>query len=1173
LPDTRLPALPNLPHLRGLSEDAIANEAVNLAAGLLAEARRRETRSERAHAAKLARLMADPQGRAMTIAMTDQVFRSSRYLRIASQLTYLIRQYGVPAYLGKWERAGMWLASLLGERMPALVVPAVTGRLRKETRTVILPGEEHALRHYLQRRRSEGISLNLNQLGEAILGEEEAKRRLDAYVVLLQRPDVEYISVKISSVLSQINLLAFDDTVEEIKSRLRVLYRAAASNRFQTNNGGSVPKFVNLDMEEYRDLRLTLAAFRQTLEEDEFRHFHAGIVLQAYLPDAYHEQKDLTGWAVERVGAGGAPIKIRIVKGANLAMEKVDAALHGWNQAPYRTKAEADANYIRMLAYALQPEHARAAHLGIASHNLFDIAWGLLMRARYGTEEFAEVEMLEGMANPQARAVKGLAGGIRLYAPVAKREDFHSAISYLLRRLDENAAPDNFLHDLFDLHEGDDKLSAGDQKLSLGDQKWEHQRTMFLTAVRDRDLVFAGPQRTQDRNTEARSFVSDLPFANEPDTDWSLPCNQAWVRSYSQRWKDAVIDPVPLQVNGDLITPNLAGVGSDPGVPGRKSYRYALAIRTEVELALHAAVEAREKWAAAGWAARGRLLMRAAEVLAQRRGDLIGVMMRDTGKSAGEGDVEVSEAIDFANYYARAFTLLGQTGDDLDTLQAVPIGTVLVTPPWNFPLAIPAGGVFAALMAGNSVILKPAPESVLTGWHLCSALWDAGIPRKVLQFVPVPDDSTGHSLVTDERVSAVILTGAYDTARLFKSWKPELRLVGETSGKNSIIVTALADRDQAIRDLVRSAFGHAGQKCSAASLAVLEAEVYDSPAFLNRLRDAAASLIVGEASNLASSVTPVVREPGETLLRALTQLDEGEHWLLQPRMRNGNPQLWSPGIKLGVRRGAWFHRTECFGPVLGLMRAEDLHDAIDIANDSAFGLTGGIQSLDDREIALWSERIEVGNAYINRGTTGAIVQRQPFGGWKKSAFGTAKAGGPNYVINLCHWHQASASHGDRLKAALDSYTRAWRDYFSRDHDPSQIPGERNVFRYRRIRNVLIRVTAEEDLVDGMISVLAAGVCGVPATLSVVPGLSPRDKEMTYVSEAEAQFVARIPSFERVRSFRPISRLAHQSANAAHTLVIDVPLVLSGRLELRHYLREQSVTHTTHRYGAVAGGKA
>jgi RHH-type proline utilization regulon transcriptional repressor/proline dehydrogenase/delta 1-pyrroline-5-carboxylate dehydrogenase len=585
-------------------------------------------------------------------------------------------------------------------------------------------------------------------------------------------------------------------------------------------------------------------------------------------------------------------------------------------------------------------------------------------------------------------------------------------------------------------------------------------------------------------------------------------------------------------------------------------------------------------------------------MLARRRDDLIGAMIVDGAKTVPEADPEVSEAIDFARYYARSLDLV-----DADGCRSEPLGVVVVTPPWNFPLSIPAGGVLAALAAGNSVILKPAPEAVLVGWQLANALWDAGIPREVLQFVPCPDDEVGRALITDPRVDAVILTGSIETARRFLGWRPDLLLFAETSGKNAMIITALADRDQAIRDLVRSAFGHNGQKCSAASLAICEAEVYEDAAFRRQLRDAAASLDVGSAWDTSSRITPLTQSPGEALRRALTTLDEGEEWLLEPRRVGNHPCLWSPGIKLGVHRGSFFHRTECFGPVLGLIRAADLDEAIDLANDTPFGLTSGIQSLDDREIDRWLERIEAGSLYINRHITGAIVGRQPFGGWKASSVGPgAKAGGPNYVLQLARWRQTtlpvagapcsqavadllarcleeavSEEEQATLRASAASYALAWQQHFAKKHEPIPIRGEQNVFQYRPCRRVLIR--ADATSLAGRLALcqalLAARTCEVPVTVSLssghpsawlhdIEGVSP-------VVESETDLMRRFGAsdgVERLRAIDPISLNARAASHEPGVPIVDAPVVASGRLELRWYLREQTVSRVVHRYGNV-----
>ncbi|MEO0562973.1 MAG: aldehyde dehydrogenase family protein, partial [Chloroflexota bacterium] len=396
------------------------------------------------------------------------------------------------------------------------------------------------------------------------------------------------------------------------------------------------------------------------------------------------------------------------------------------------------------------------------------------------------------------------------------------------------------------------------------------------------------------------------------------------------------------------------------------------------------------------------------------------------------------------------------------------------------------------------------------------------------------------------------ITGAYETAQLFLGWKPNLRLYQETSGKNALIVTAMADRDQAIKDLVASAFGHAGQKCSASSLGILEAEVYTDETFRRQLRDTAESLYVGPATDPVSKVTPVIRLPDAKLKRALTTLEPGEEWLLEPR--NLGVNTWTPGIKLGVKPGSFFHKTEVFGPVLGLMRADNLDHAIELQNAVDYGLTGGIHSLDDREVNYWAARVQVGNAYTNRGTTGAIVQRQPFGGWKKSAFGHAKAGGPNYTWSLGTWHDTADTP---LDAVRRSYQAAWDSHFSQEHDPSDLHGEANLFRYRPLSRVLIYAPDGSDGFDEKRAALAAEICGVPSEVV-------RD-------EATLLRMMNDPAYkydQRVRVLVPVSDTVRDAAIVAHIERVEDPVASSGRLELRHYLKEQSLTVTTHRYGNV-----
>ncbi len=1075
-----VPAVPAPPDSTGTDP---ASAAVVLAEKLLRSALAQRRPAENAQAQRMAGLISDPKAKRLSMAMTDRLIRSEDTNRAAAGWRRLLGTFGLPPGFGFLQRGLLAMGWMGSKFLPGVVMRAVRQRLRDESSGVILAAEDAPLARYLAERKKTGWRVNLNQLGEAILGEEEAAHRLEAVLALLARPDVDYVSVKISAIFSQINLLAWDATLGAIKERLRRLYRAALP----------AGKFVNLDMEEYRDLILTATAFREVLDEPEFHALAAGIVLQAYLPDSWTVQQELTEWAKRRVAAGGARIKVRLVKGANLAMESVEAELHDWSVAPYGSKADTDANFKRMLDYACRPENAAAVRLGVGSHNLFDVALALVLREERGVAESVEIEMLEGMADHQARAVREAAGSLLVYAPVVHEENFGSALAYLIRRLDENTAEENFLRHLFDL--------------APGSASWREQEQRFRTAWEQRNTVPAASRRAALPRHGAAGFV------NAADTDWTQASNR------DALWKTlASFKPAPL-----------------PPMPS-------------LDALLDTAAQAQPTWENRGDAARAAILHRCGETLAAHRLESI-ALLRDEGKKAiGDADGEVSEAIDFAHYYAEA-------GATPSGVKATALGTVVITPPWNFPFAIPCGGVLAALMAGNSVILKPAPETIQLGWWLAQLLWEGGVPRDVLQYFVCADGSEGRALVTDPRTSAVVLTGGYETARMFQSWRPSLRLYAETSGKNSLIVSALADRDLVVKDLVRSAFGHAGQKCSAASLAILEAEVYDDPAFRRQLRDAAASLPVGSATDPRSVMTPLIREAGENLHRAFTTLEPGEEWLLEPRQSPDDPCLWSPGIRLGVRAGSWFHQTECFGPVLGLMRATDLTEAAAQQNGVSYGLTAGFHSLDETEIAVWREQAQAGNLYINRAITGAIVQRQPFGGWKRSSIGPgAKAGGPNYVNLFRRCEDLVTPRPDRAAA---SYRAAWSEHFSVEHDPTGLKCESNVFRYRPARGVVLRLPAPDASAEAL-AVLAAAQCGVHLVVSHA------------TTESEADFARCLPALARraefLRTVEVPSDEILRAANAAEMNWIDAPLSGEGRIELTRWLREQSVSETCHRYG-------
>jgi len=1069
---------------------AAEQRAERLLAASLADTSGRERRSSR----RLARLLADDAGRDFLLDLTDRVLRIRTPRRSATALHDLAAP-GVPASLGPVDRLGMTLLAAVAPVAPRTAQRLVDWRIGRDTRGVILPAEDPAFTSYLEQRARDGFALNVNVLGESILSDAEAEARTRAVLDRIGRPDVTYVSVKISSICANLDILAEADSLSRVEAQLRRLYRAAMASTPRT--------FVNLDMEEYRDLELSLVSFMTVLDEPEFGDYEAGIVLQAYIPDSHAALERLCRWANARRARGGAGIKIRLVKGANLAMELVEAELHDWEPAPYPSKADVDASYKAMLDTALSLGDQGTLRLGVASHNLFDVAWALTLRDELDDPSRIEIEMLEGMAAPQSRAVRRDAGGLLLYSPVVAREERDASIAYLSRRLDENSAPENFLRALFDL--------------TPGSPQWTEQRDRFRTSVRERHLVATVSRRTQDRTSGPAAVPVAGAFRNAADTDFTQSTNRTWIAEH-------------LAASAVPVAPEL---GTAEGV----------------DAVVAAAVAAQEQWARTTWEQRRQVLAAAARVMEEQRGITLATMAHTVGKTVREGDPEVSEAIDFTTYAAhltaRHESLIDAGG------RWTPHRVVVVAGPWNFPYAIPACGVVHAIAAGAAVILKPAPEAREVGALLVRQLLDAGVPSGLVQLACTPDNEVGQRLITHEDVELVMLTGSMDTARMFLGWDPALRLNAETSGKNAIVITAAADVNQAIKDTVKSAFGHAGQKCSAASLAIVEASVYDDPSFHARLADAARSIVVGPATELGTVMGPLVGEPRGNLARALTALEPGESWLLEPQ--EIAPNTWTPGIRRDVQPGSWFHLTECFGPVLGVMRADDLDHAIELQNAPEYGLTGGIQSLDDAEVATWLDRVQVGNAYVNRHITGAIVQRQPFGGWKASSVGAGcKPGGPHHLDGYGTW-----SGPADLATALADYARAWQDRFGRETDATGLASERNVLGYRPLDRVIVRAASADDAT--VVAQAAARVSGVPVEVSTPE---------TESDDALAARLGEVPGEVRLRLLTEASHDLLAAAHRAGVTVDDAPVTALGDVELPHWLKEQAVSQSMHRYGRL-----
>ncbi|MGM7680115.1 bifunctional proline dehydrogenase/L-glutamate gamma-semialdehyde dehydrogenase [Microbacterium sp. A94] len=1128
---------------------ALADDAVALVQQWLIESR--EVPSDTA-AQRLAGVLSDPNGLDFTVGFVDGVVRPEDLTVAAHNLREIVPL--TPRFLPLPLRGLIRLGGALAPAFPGIVVPISRRVLRGMVRHLIVDATDAKLGKAISRiRADEGVHLNINLLGEAILGEEEADRRLAGTERLLRRDDVDYVSIKVSSTVAPHTPWAFDEAVAHAADALVPLFRLANG---ATGTGSTrSKKFINLDMEEYKDLDLTIAVFTAILDREEFRSLEAGIVLQAYLPDALGAMIRLQEWSAARVAAGGAPIKVRVVKGANLPMEQVDAETHGWPLATWHSKEASDASYKAVLDYALRPEHVKNVRIGIAGHNLFDIALAWLLANQRKAADGIEFEMLLGMATAQATVVRRTVGSLLLYTPVVHPTEFDVAIAYLIRRLEEGASTENFMSAVFEL---DDEPAL-----------FARERDRFLASIASMPEEVPAPNRTQNRGADAVPSAVEG-FTNAPDTDPSLAANRAWGDSIRSRMEASEL--------------------------GNETVRtHTLSDSASLDQVIATATAAGEAWRALGAAGRAEILHRAGDILEARRGDLLEVMGSECGKVLEQGDPEVSEAIDFAHYYAesakRAASIEGATHK--------PVGLAVVTPPWNFPVAIPAGSTMAALAAGSPVIIKPARQARRSGAVMIEALWEAGVPRDALQYVQLDGRELGQQLISAPAVERVILTGGYETAELFRSFRPDLPLLAETSGKNAIIVTPHADLDLAAKDVAYSAFGHAGQKCSAASLVILVGSVARSERFRRQLIDAVGSYQVGQPWEGPSRIGPLIGPAEGKLLHALTTLEPGEKWVIEPEKLDQDGKMWRPGIREGVVAGSPFHLTEYFGPVLGIMTAKTLDEATAMVNAIDYGLTSGLHSLDEDEVAQWLASVQAGNLYVNRGITGAIVQRQPFGGWKKAAVGAGtKAGGPSYLIGLSDWEDApvaadaptdalsraalaalKAADADAdaawLQGALSTDVAAWRDEFGAVRDATGLVTEHNALRYDVVP---VTIRLEQANAAEAIRVIAAGI-RTGSRLSVSTAVALPATVASWLSkssvgvavEDEASWGARAARLAadggriRLVGAAAASVTAHTGGSPA-VAVYTGPVLSAGRIELLPFLREQAVSISAHRFG-------
>lgn len=929
-------------------------------------------------------------GRIMDWSMQNETFKTQMfrfvdvlpYLNSSDEIARHMKEYfsegdqPLPSVLG-W---GLGLGSLA----PGLMAGAIKKNVLQMAKMFITGATPEEALKTLEKLRSHKLCFTVDILGEAAVSEKEAEEYFKKYMQLIENlsllskkwpddPQIDQdhlgsiskvnVSVKVSSLYSQFDPIDPENSIKAVKIRLRPLFKKAME----------LGVFLNLDMESYFHKDMTLALFKSLMEEDEFKnHDNVGLVIQAYLKDSQKDLQDIIDWAKKRNGR----ITVRLVKGAYWDYETILAKQKGWPIPVFTNKKQTDANYEKLSLMLLQNDkHIKAA---FGSHNVRSISHILVQAEKLGVHRKSfELQMLYGMAEPIKKSLVQMGFRVREYAPVG---ELIPGMAYLVRRLLENTSNESFL------------------------------RAKFSSQTSNADLL-ADPSYSNGAAGEDQPIPMPAHFVNEPPVDFNIKENRSKMQAALQSVKKEMGKKYKIKIGKKEWSTERELASVNPAIPSQTIGLVTIAGTHEAELAIATAKDAQMEWAQKSPETRAKVLTDAAAIMRKRKFELAALEILEVGKTWREADGDVAEAIDFCDYYAQRYLELSRgkqvsfvPGED-SLYHYLPRGVGAVIAPWNFPLAILCGMTVGAIVCGNSVVMKPAEQSPIIAEWFRDILEEAGMPHGVVTCLQGYGEEIGDYLVKSPKIDFIAFTGSKDVglaiingaATVQRGQKNIKKVIAELGGKNAIIVDSDADLDEAVQGVIYSAFGFQGQKCSACSRAIVLESNYDK--FISRLIEAARSLKIGLPEDPGTAIGPVIDSDAFARIQTAASRAKSEGRVLFETTVPREGYFISPTIVEGISPDSWTAQNEIFGPVLAVIKVKTFDEALKVANGTDFALTGGIYSRSPAHIERAKHEFEVGNLYINRGCTGALVGRHPFGGFKMSGTGS-KAGGPDYLLQF-----------------------------------------------------------------------------------------------------------------------------------------------------------------------------
>lgn len=927
-------------------------------------------------------------GRILDWSMKNEQFKTQMfrfvdvlpYLNSSSEVTRHLKEYF--AEMDEESSKILNFGLGVGALAPGIMAAAIRKNVTQMAKMFITGENPESALPLLRKARENSIGFTADLLGEAALSQKESLDYQSRYIELINwlckdaekwpanllldqddrgaLPRVN-ISVKLTALYSQVSERAWEESIQILKERIRPIFTIAKERGV----------FINIDMEQYKYKDLTLQVFRELTCEPEFKNYpHFGIVIQAYLRDSLEDILKLIEFAKVR----GTPITIRLVKGAYWDHETIHADQMNWQIPVFTNKQESDHNFERCAEALLKNiQHTR---LAAGTHNVRSIAATLVMAEKLNVDRRAfEIQMLFGMADPIKKALVKSGYRVREYATIG---ELIPGMAYLVRRLLENTSNESFL------------------------------RSKFAENI-STDILLKDPAENLIQTKSLKDPVNNR-FYNEPLIDWAKTESREQMRIALTKAKKNFGENVRPVINGKEISNKNKIKRENPANTNEIVGHIELASIEDSELAIASAQKAYPLWSKKSAQDRAAILLKLAEIFRREKFNLIALQIYEVGKNWTEADGDVCEAIDFLTYYAAEAVRLAQgertsfvNGEDSHYKHRAR-GIALVISPWNFPLAILTGQVAASIVTGNTCIMKPAEQSSIIAARLMKYLDEAGCPKGVVSFLPGLGEEIGRHLVSHKDVSTISFTGSMAVgleitkacSALASGQQQIKRAIIEMGGKNAIIIDSDADLDEAVIGVLYSSFGFQGQKCSACSRVIVLEENYDR--FLSRLIEAAKSLVIRKPEDPHSFVGPVVdKEAFDRIRSTIEKAKSSARLVFETEVPDGGFYV-SPTIFADVNPNSELAQEEIFGPVLAVIKVKDLDEAIHVANGTKYALTGGLFSRSPANISRVREDYECGNLYINRGITGAMVGRHPFGGYKMSGLGS-KTGGKEYLLH------------------------------------------------------------------------------------------------------------------------------------------------------------------------------